>query len=161
MAALVGYDIDGVLCPKPPARPKPYSKQKGAERKAYAELREFVCRHAPLVRRPGEARYVLVSGRNADFLQATEDWARANGLKQEGIYLIDRPRTSANMAAFKAETIKRLGIVRFYEDDKRIGRKLMRLCPGVTIIQIPPARVDWTVLLKELGWNDTTKGRSQ
>lgn len=130
---LIGYDLDGTLVPGKPARNKPYFRQTGPERKAYDVIRREHYKNAPLVRMPSK-QFVLISGRPIRYESETLFWVDFNGLKPDGIYLMDNVVTRKNQIAHKIEVLRRLGISRYYEDDPKIARALTRL--GISVILV-------------------------
>jgi len=135
ISMLIGYDLDGVLCDKPPKRGKPYSRQKKAEREAYAAelLRHYT---TAAVRFVPQGRFVIVSGRSARYRSEIEAWVRRNGLSHcEGIYLNPKTRTRRNMVEHKINICRQLDVGLFYEDDPAIARQIERAGIPVMLVK--------------------------
>jgi len=133
-----GYDLDGTIFPPWPKRPKPYFKQTAAERAAFDEICLEFCKRAPLVRRPRRLSF-FITGRQKKFKQATERRLRELGVEFQRVFYVDRPRTRKNLIDFKAETINKLKLDIFYEDDPLIAKELAVRCPNTAIVLVSDA----------------------
>lgn len=130
---LIGYDLDGTLCPSGPKREKPYFKQTGPERRAYQnKQREHYCT-APLILEP-QTPFVIVTGRKKIFRPETEAWVQRHGLEPEGLYMLEGARTRQNMIAHKLAWCKKLSVARYYEDDEKIASALSEY--GVIVVLV-------------------------
>lgn len=132
---MIGYDLDGVLCPKPPKRNKPYNHQTSSERQAYKELRRGLCQTDPLILTPA-GDYYIITARPKWLIKETEEWIERVGLRPKGICFIDKARTRKNMIEFKVQIIRQFNIQKFYEDDPKIVRAIRRQLPKVEVIQV-------------------------
>jgi hypothetical protein len=81
---MVGYDLDGVLCPML-QRLKPFFKSTGEERKLFDSLKKFWVENAPILQRP-TGDYYIISGRGNKLKTETETWIKKNRLTPKGLF---------------------------------------------------------------------------
>jgi len=125
---MVGYDMDGVICDPSPARPKPYFKQTGEERKEF-ELN--LIQHYLTARKRTDplGEWCVISGRSEKYLPYTVKWLVSKELHPTGIYLRPKelPKTRESMIEHKAFWCQELKLEVFYDDDEKIVKALTAL----------------------------------
>ena len=142
----VAYDIDGVLCPMP-KRDKPFFKQNGVERNKYKKLKQEHFMFCPVLMRPKEKTFYLITGRKEHERGITEEWLENNEIKPKEVRYMTGSLTFKNILAHKIKSIKELGIDTFYEDDPKLVRYLRKAIPELTIIHIPRDENNVKILL--------------
>jgi 3'-phosphoadenosine 5'-phosphosulfate sulfotransferase (PAPS reductase)/FAD synthetase len=128
----IGMDFDGVVCEKLVF----YSRKTKEDRERYYEnIRNAKPR---MLFEALNKNVYLITGRRMEDKEATEEWLRKYGAERlsSRIYYLPYQRSFDNMVKFKAEMIKKLGLVKFYEDDERIAKRLKKLVPECEIIQV-------------------------
>ena len=129
------YDLDGVIFPLL-KRHKPFYRYSGAERKEYEAKRLWFYRNAPLILKPKEEEFYIVSARQYKYRFLTYEWLERNSIKYKDIHLMDASLTFKNIVEHKSKYIKELGITRYYEDDPKIIKYLDKLFPHIELIEV-------------------------
>ena len=80
----------------------------------------------------------IITGRKEHFRRLTEKWLRLNNVKYQQLIMFPnrKPKNNESLAKYKAETIKRLGVELYFEDDKRITDYLQKTCKNTMIVFI-------------------------
>jgi len=139
-----GFDMDGVLCTKA-VIDKKWSECRGYERTIFQQIKKYHCSTAPLLRKPTEKNFVIITGRSAKLQFITLDWLESNKITPLKVFHIDRNRTRNNMIDFKSEKINELELKTYYEDDPKIIKSLTRLCPNTQIVPIQSVTTDYFI----------------
>jgi len=81
---------------------------------------------------------VIVTGRKLHFRKLTERWLRLHGVNYKELIMFPNKikKTNESLAKYKAETINRLGIEVYFEDDQRIGEQMKKICLNTKIILV-------------------------
>ena len=141
---MVGYDLDGVLASKIEFDIS-YFKANGEQRKEITKAREAHYRAAQWVLSPFESEYVVITSRKPKYACVTNVWLLQGSVKPKAVYFMDLPRTRLNMIVYKAFKINELGLKKYYEDDPKIVKALIKKCPNTEIIQIKPTIITYHV----------------
>jgi uncharacterized HAD superfamily protein len=137
MKKIIAYDFDGVLCPMA-KRDKPFFKQSGEERKIYNFLKLEYIKNAPLIFKPKEKNFYIISARRERFRLETEEWLKKHNIKPiETILMENISLTFEHCVEHKLNWLKKLKVNKFYEDDVKIVRYLKKKLPLLEIVTIP------------------------
>jgi hypothetical protein len=136
---IVSYDLDGVLAKIPKVDHKKYRFMNGKERKEYKQklLKGYLI--ASKLYEPKEDNFYVISARKMEqvIYFISKDWLSRNfGERVLALHLLDKSRTYENVIRFKAETIKKLGIERHYEDDEKVLKGIRKCLPEVELFLI-------------------------
>ena len=137
---MIGYDLDGTLCNKPPKRDKPFFQQNGEERSAYEEEKLHHYVNAKRTKLIPVQPFVIITGRSAKYLQPTLRWLEKNDLHPEAVVLMETSRTRENMIAHKVDQCKNYQVIQYYEDDEKIAKAMTS--EGITVILVNMEEVE-------------------
>lgn len=141
---MVGYDIDGVLCPKLEFDIS-YFKANGEQRKEMVKAREAHYKAAQLVLNPSNPPFVVITSRKPKYACMTTVWLLEGSVKPKATYFMNLPRTRFNMIVYKAFKINELGLKKYYEDDPKIVKGLIKKCPNTEIVQVKATIITYNV----------------
>lgn len=121
----IGSDLDGVIA---------YNSLNKAKYRPY-KLHEYYskCKPTKLSKLPVD---VIITGRKVHFRKVTQEWLSSNGIQYKDLILFPNKRKKNNrtLAEYKSRAINKLGLVKYYEDDKRIAEYLKKTCQNTKII---------------------------
>jgi hypothetical protein len=129
---LIGYDLDGVICRNSPKRKKPFFKQTGAERKEYQEERLIHFKNVEVKLKPME-EFIIITARKLKEKVVTLEWLKKNNLNPKEVYFLEGTKTRENIIKYKAGVINKNKLEKYYDDDEKICKKLVKLCPNTII----------------------------
>jgi hypothetical protein len=130
---IVSYDIDGVLADKPPASNLKWGKMNGEQRQERKKfLVDWYINATPLIQ-PKEEKFYAISARKLEpnVFDATEKWLNTHYTNRViDFFLLRESRTVENAARFKASIVCELGIMRHYEDNKKVLKEMRKHIPN-------------------------------
>lgn len=131
----VAYDLDGVLMPLL-KRSKPYVEFNSEERKAYEKARLWQYTNDIKLRTPIELEFYIISSRQEKYRQVTEQWLKSNGIKAKEVILMDNSLTFNNIFSHKLKYLLEKEIDKYYEDDPKLIKALLKKIPNLEIVYI-------------------------
>ena len=127
---MIGFDIDGVL--------REFPLKHDTETEWYTHMLDAPVKIHPKTKTSED--YVLITGvKKTDEVDVVilKHWLKEHDIKPKEIYYLKGKRSRESLIKHKASKINELGLTEFYEDDERIYKKLVTLCPSCRIIYIP------------------------
>jgi len=133
---IVGYDLDGVICNNRKLSDIPYRKMDGEQRREYIKKKIKHYKTARLEQIPIEKKFYIVTGRTEKYKYFTVEWLRKHKIFPVELCINPYGNRAQDHIKHKVETIKRLGITKFYEDNTRIYKGIEKECKDTKIILI-------------------------
>lgn len=133
---VVGYDLDGVIVVLL-KRDKSYFKQTGAERKLYMEKKVYLYTHSPLLLRPKEKEFFVITARKPKYRTLTLRYFEKHNIRPSGLFMMDNSLTFDNIVEFKTARLASLGVTKYHDDDIKLIKALQANLPDIEFIHIP------------------------
>ena len=126
----VAYDLDGVLCETPPLHTKPWRRMNGQERREHTErLRRYYVTAKSLYV-PREHGFHVITARSKWAEEITRNWLAAHfGDRVLKLHMLEGPRTTERVVAFKATVLLALKVSDYSEDNRDVVRGLRKAVP--------------------------------
>jgi len=124
MTKIIATDIDGVLC---------WNKHDVKDYRPW-RLHQWYSLCEP-TERCGKYYDYIITGRRIHYEKLTKRWLEENNVQYGELVMFPNKekKTNRSLAKYKADTINKLGIDIFYEDDERIYGFLVDACENTDV----------------------------